>query len=79
MEEAFIMSDPIGTLTDDGGAQSMWSSLSYKEKNWLLFLRQKTILDTFLAHGAISRDQHDRSLRDLIEKMGIAGELALYS
>ncbi len=71
------MSGMIGTLTDDGGEQSRWSSLSYKEKNWLLFLRQKATLDTFLAHGAISRDQHDRSLRDLIEKMGIAGELAL--
>ncbi len=46
-----------------------WDSLSYKEKNHLLFLRQKALLDGFLEHGAISREQHDKSLRDLREKM----------
>ena len=51
-----------------------WSSLSYKEKNRLLFLRQKKTLDMFLERGAISQDQHDKSLHDLIEKMGIAAE-----
>ena len=28
-----------------------WSSLSYKEKNRLLFLRQKKTLDMFLERG----------------------------
>jgi len=36
-----------------------------------LFRRQKALLDTFLAHGAITRAQYDRSLNCLIEKMGI--------
>ena len=47
-----------------------WSKLSYEEKNRQLFLREKALLDEFLAHGAISREQHDKSLRDLTEKMG---------
>ena len=36
-----------------------------------LFRRQKELLDTFLAHGAITRAQYDRSLNCLSEKMGI--------
>ena len=48
-----------------------WDSLSYEEKNRALFLRQKRTLDLFLEKGAISKAQHDKSLRDLIRKMGI--------
>ena len=48
-----------------------WSSLSYEEKNRLLFLRQKKTLKMFLERGAISQAQHDKSLHDLIKKMGI--------
>ena len=48
-----------------------WSSLSPVEKKRELFRRQKALLDTFLATGAISRAQHDKSLNCLIEKMGI--------
>ena len=47
-----------------------WMELSYEEKNHQLFLRQKALLDGFLEHGAISQAQHDKSLRDLTEKMG---------
>ena len=47
-----------------------WASLSYEEKNHQLFLQQKELLDTFLEHGAITQAQHDKSLHDLIEKMG---------
>ena len=47
-----------------------WAALSYAEKNHQLFLRQKELLDGFLEHGAISQAQHDKSLHDLIEKMG---------
>lgn len=46
-----------------------WASLSHKEKNRFLFLRQKELLDMFLERGAISQAQHDKSLHDLIEKM----------
>ena len=47
-----------------------WSKLTYQEKNHQLFLRQKVLLDGFLKHGAITQAQHDKSLHDLIEKMG---------
>ena len=46
-------------------------TLRYEEKNRQLFLRQKKTLDMFLERGAISQAQHDKSLHDLIEKMGI--------
>ena len=36
-----------------------------------LYLRQKELLATLLEHGAISQAQHDKSLRDLTEKMGM--------
>ena len=36
-----------------------WFSLSYEDKNRLLFLRQKKTLDMFLERGAISQAQHD--------------------
>ena len=42
-----------------------------EEKKRDLFLRQKQLLDTFLEHGAISRAQYEKSLRDLTVKMGI--------
>lgn len=51
-----------------------WAALSYEEKNRQLFLHQKKTLDTFLEHGAISQAQHDKSLHDLIEKMGMDEE-----
>ncbi len=36
-----------------------------------LYLRQKELLATLLEHGAISQAQHDKSLEDLTEKMGM--------
>ena len=48
-----------------------WDHLSHDEKNRELFHQQKQTLDTLLAHGAITRAQHDKSLHDLTEKMGI--------
>ena len=42
-----------------------------EEKKKQLFLNQKQLLDTFLEHGAISQAQYDKSLGDLIMKMGI--------
>ncbi len=51
-----------------------WASLTYAAKNRQLFLRQKETLDMFLTRGAISQASHDKSLRDLIEKMGMEAE-----
>ena len=58
-------------MNDKSNDNSDWSSLNYEEKNRLLFQRQKKTLDMFLERGAISQVQHDKSLHDLIEKMGI--------
>jgi hypothetical protein len=44
------------------------------EKKRQLFLQQKQTLDTFLATGAITKAQYDKSLNCLIEKMGICTE-----
>lgn len=35
----------------------------------MLFKKQKELLDTFLAHGAITKAQYDTSYYGLIEKM----------
>ena len=51
-----------------------WSSLTHEQKNHQLFLTQKELLDQFLKTGAISQAQHDKSLHDLIEKMGESKE-----
>lgn len=48
-----------------------WDSLSYEEKNRVLFERQKKMLEEFLERGAISQQQYDKSLHDLTEKMKI--------
>ena len=47
-----------------------WDAMTHEQKNHELFLKQKKTLDMFLEHGAISQAQHDKSLHDLIEKMG---------
>lgn len=52
----------------------LWTSLFPAEKKLELFRRQKDLLDTFLATGAISQAQYDKSLGCLIEKMGIDPE-----
>lgn len=41
------------------------------EKKVDLYIRQKNLLDTFLEHHAISKEQYDKSLGDLTEKMGM--------
>jgi len=46
-----------------------WEVLSHEQKNHKLYLRQKALLDQFLEKGAISQEQHDKSLHDLTEKM----------
>lgn len=48
-----------------------WDSLSYAEKNRILYERQKETLEAFLKRGAISKQQYEKSLHDLTEKMKI--------
>ena len=57
-------------MSETGIENKEWESLSYEEKNHQLFLRQKALLDGFLEHRAITQAQHDKSLHDLIAKMG---------
>ena len=57
-------------MTDMLKDETTWENMSHEQKNHQLFLRQKSMLDMFLARGAISQAQHDKSLHDLTEKMG---------
>ena len=50
--------------------------LSLSAKKQQLFESQKRLLDTFLSQHAISQAQYDKSLGDLIVKMGISPEEA---
>ena len=50
-----------------------WEVLTPEEKKKQLFLKQKNTLDLFLERNAISKAQYDKSLGDLIDKMGIKG------
>ena len=51
-------------------SQAAWADLSREDKNRLLYLKQKALLEAFLERGAISKAQYDKSLHDLTEKMG---------
>ena len=51
--------------------QNEWEHMSPEEKRKQLFSRQKNTLDLFLERNAISKNQYDKSLGDLIEKMGM--------
>lgn len=53
--------------------QKEWEQLSAEEKRVWLYLKQKEVLDDFVARNAISREQYEKSLRDMTEKMGMAG------
>ena len=48
-----------------------WEELTPEEKKIQLYIKQKNLLDSFLARNAISRAQYDKSLGDLTEKMGM--------
>lgn len=50
--------------------ETAWETLSYEEKNHQLFVKQKELLELFLAKRAISRQQYEKSLHDLMEKTG---------
>ena len=53
--------------------QTVWENLSAEEKRKQLFLNQKKLLCLFLEKPAISPAQYDKSLGDLVEKMGMQG------
>lgn len=48
-----------------------WEQMTREEKKLQLFINQKMTLDAFLERNAISKAQYDKSLGDLIEKMGV--------
>ncbi len=48
-----------------------WEEMTPEEKKIQLYIKQKNMLDSFLARNAISRAQYDKSLGDLTEKMGM--------
>ena len=50
---------------------TVWDSLTYEEKNKILYERQKLMLAEFLEKGAISKAQYEKSLHDLTEKLGM--------
>lgn len=52
------------------GYSDAWVRLTPEEKRKKLYEEQKALLDTFLEHGAISRQQYEKSLGDLTGKMG---------
>ena len=54
----------MGEITMD-----TWATMTRKEKNRILYQKQKELLATFLVKGAISKDQYEKSLHDLTEKM----------
>ena len=51
--------------------QADWEQLTPSQKKIELYRKQKDLLDTFLAHHAISRAKYEKSLGDLTEKMGM--------
>lgn len=52
--------------------QCRWEAMTPTQKKKQLFLNQKELLDKFLERHAISQAQYDKSLGDLVAKMGIA-------
>ena len=60
-----------GTGRKGNGMETFKQPLDAGEKKLGLYLRQKELLDTFLEHGAITQAQYDKSLGDLVLKMGI--------
>ena len=46
-----------------------WDSLSYAEKNHVLYERQKQMLEEFLERNAISKAQYEKSLHELMMRM----------
>ena len=50
----------------------IWGNLSPEEKKVQLYLNQKHLLDAFLERSTISKEQYEKSLKDMTEKMGMS-------
>ncbi len=59
-------------LQEQISRQRRWEAMTPEQKKKQLFLNQKELLDKFLVRHAISQAQYDKSLGDLINKMGVA-------
>lgn len=46
-----------------------WDTLTYEQKNRLLFEKEEALLKQFLTKGAISKEQYDKGLKELEEKL----------
>ena len=57
--------------TDENQSIIDWTSLDDKEKKRQLFLKQKEMLEIFLEHNAITKEQFEKSYNDLKDKMGM--------
>ena len=51
-------------------AKDAWATLTHEEKNRILYQQQIELLATFLEKRAISKEQYEKSLYDLTEKIG---------
>lgn len=51
--------------------EGVFGKANHRDQLRKLFLDQKRTLDTFLANGAITKAQYDKSLGDLEKKMGV--------
>lgn len=51
--------------------KGQYDNLSPEQKKQMLFENQRDLLNTFLEHNTITKEQYDKSLGDLIVKMGI--------
>ena len=59
-------------LQEQISRQRRWEAMTPEQKKKQLFLNQKELLDKFLVRHAISQAQYDKSLGDMIKKMGVA-------
>ena len=55
----------------------IWENLSPEEKKVQLYLNQKHLLDAFLERSTISKEQYEKSLKDMTEKMGMSNILGI--
>lgn len=58
-------------MGDTNMNETEYSKLSSEEKRVDLYMRQKNMLNDFLERNAISKEQYEKSLNDLTEKMGM--------
>ena len=54
--------------------ESEWAQLSPEEKKKQLYLKQVRTLSDFLERNSISKEQYEKSLHDLTEKMGMSAQ-----